>query len=85
MSITHDMQFVAFAGYTYYPSPGWTAHIGVFVTLDEAIHAAKEAHESVYGGDSWWQVVALDRLEIVAGEGEGHTGLFGAFPANPNK
>jgi len=76
-------QFAAFAGFEYYPSPGWTAFLGAFTTLDEAISTAKEAEKEVYDNVGWWQVVDLLKLEVVAGEGSGHTGLYGSFPANP--
>lgn len=73
-----DRPFALFAGATYYPAPGWQEHRGQHATLEEATAIGKKLAEEEYG---WWQVVDLRELKIVAGEGAGHTGLFGMCPA----
>lgn len=75
-----DKPFILFCGFTYYPAPGWQGYIGDFETLEQACESGIENSQNEY---DWWQVVDLDQKKIVAGEGEGHTGLFGKFPANP--
>ena len=74
--------FALFTGQTYYPSPGWMGYDNAYETLEDAANRGKEI-----SGDccEWWQVVDLRILKIVAGEGSGHTGLFGHYPANPNE
>lgn len=78
-----DKPFALFCGSTYYPAPGWQGYVDSFATLDEAVSSdiARKHEESSY---DWWQVVDLRIKTIVAGAGEGHTGLMGMFPANPN-
>ncbi len=73
--------FILFCGFTYYPAPGWQGYIGDFETLETACEAGRQ---EILDMHDWWQVVDLNKKAIVAGEGEGHTGLFGLFPANPN-
>ena len=70
--------FALFAGATYYPAPGWRGHCGQFDTIEAAQKEGERIAEESYG---WWQVVDLRKLEIVAGEGSGHTGLFGKVSA----
>ena len=70
--------FALFAGRKYYPHPGWQGHCGQFSSIEDAATKGKKLAEDEYG---WWQVVDLRLLEIVAGEGSGHTGLFGECPA----
>lgn len=72
--------FALFAGSTYYPAPGWQGHRGQFASVEEASVKGKTLADKECG---WWQVVDLRVLEIVAGEGAGHTGLFGKVSANP--
>jgi len=74
--------FALFSGQAYYPAPGWTDYDGDYETLAEAIKVGKRKCESSY---EWWQVVDLNRKIIVAGEGEGYTGLFSKFPAFPDE
>ena len=70
--------FALFAGPTYYPAPGWRGHLGQFQSVAEAEKEGRLVADEWYG---WWQVVDLRNLEIVAGEGSGHTGLFGKMSA----
>lgn len=82
MSSTNPKQrYALLAGPTYYPPPGWTAFIETGDDLPTLTETGKEKAEEYYG---WWQIVDLETLQIVAGEGQGHTGLFGMFKANPN-
>lgn len=74
--------FALFTGATYYPAPGWQGHRGQFESLEEASKLGEKYAKDDYG---WWQVVDLRELKIVAGEGAGHTGLFGMCPAAPPK
>ena len=74
--------FALFAGETYYPAPGWQGHRGQYATLKEATAIGKELAKEKY---TWWQVVDLRKLKIVAGEGAGHTGLLGMCPAANTK
>ena len=67
-----------FAGPTYYPSPGFKSFVGLFSSLEDAEREGKKHAEDAYG---WWQVVDLFTLNIVAGEGKGHSGLFGPVSA----
>lgn len=67
-----------FAGPTYYPSPGFRDLRGLFASLDDAEREGKKIAGDEYG---WWQVVDLFTLDIVAGEGKGHSGLFGPVSA----
>lgn len=77
-----NRDYAVFCGCTFYPPPGWQGYMGDASTLEEAREIAKEkAGKSSY---NWWQVVHLPSREIVDGEGQGHTGLDGYFPANPN-
>ena len=73
-----DAPLALFFGPTYYPSPGFRNHRGQFASLEDACAAGKNGAEDEYG---WWQVVDLMTLQIVAGEGAGHSGLFGKVPA----
>jgi hypothetical protein len=75
-----EKPFALFDGATYYPSPGWMGHRGQYATLEAAVADGQKHAEEQYG---WWQVVDLRTLEIVAGEGSGHTGLFGKVSVNP--
>lgn len=77
-----EKPFALFSGSTYYPAPGWMGHRGQYANLEEAEKEGNKQAKEAYG---WYQVVDLRILEIVAGEGSGHTGLFGQCPANPNK
>lgn len=76
-----DAPFALFAGATYYPSPGWRGHMGQYGRMDAAVERGKHAAEEMYG---WWQIVDLRTLTIVAGEGSGHTGLWGQCDAGPS-
>ena len=67
-----------FAGPTYYPSPGFRDLRGLFASLEDAEREGKKIAADEYG---WWQVVDLFTLNIVAGEGKGHSGLFGPVNA----
>lgn len=67
-----DKPFILFAGDTYYPAPGWHNYDGDFATLEAACKSGKAG---LCAGE-WWQVVDLNTKRIVAGEGEGYTGLF---------
>jgi hypothetical protein len=81
---SHDLlaaPFALFDGATYYPAPGWMGHRGQYATIEAAAADGQKYADEQYG---WWQVVDLRTLKIVAGEGSGHTGLFGACPANPS-
>ena len=73
-----EQPFALFSGATYYPAPGWQGHCGQFATIEDAAVLGKKMADEMFG---WWQVVDLRELKIVAGEGSGHTGLFGACPA----
>jgi hypothetical protein len=73
--------FALFDGATYYPAPGWMGRRGQYATIEAAAADGQKHAEEQYG---WWQVVDLRTLKIVAGEGSGHTGLFGACRANPS-
>lgn len=73
-----DAPLALFYGPTYYPSPGFRNHQGQFSSLEEACAAGKKGADDEYG---WWQVVDLMTLQIVAGEGAGHSGLWGKVPA----
>ena len=73
-----DEPFALFAGSTYYPAPGMRDIVGLHSALDEAIKQGKVKAKEYYG---WFQVVDLRTLTIVAGEGSGHTGLFGLCAA----
>ena len=75
-------KYALLCGFTYYPSPGWQGFIDAFDSLSEASIRGKSEIEDQY---DWWQVVDMEECEIVEGEGEGHTGLYGMFPVNPNK
>jgi hypothetical protein len=74
-----EKPFVLFYGSTYYPASGWHDFAGEFDTLEEAA-AEGEKRRAGYQFD-WWQVVDLRERKIVAGSGEGHTGLFGKVVA----
>jgi len=80
-SVSH-LPYIVFCGFTYYASPGWTAHCGEFDDIKDAELCAKT--ECLDKDFDWWQIVDLRISKIIAGEGESHTGLFGAFPANPS-
>lgn len=67
-----------FAGPTYYPSPGFRDLRGLFASLEDAVQKGKDIAVEEYG---WWQVVDLFTLNIVAGEGKGHSGLGGYMSA----
>ena len=67
-----------FAGPTYYPSPGFRDLRGLFASLEDAELEGKKIAAEEYG---WWQVVDLFTLNIVAGNGKGHSGLFGPVDA----
>lgn len=71
-------KFALFSGATYYPAPGWKGLTGFYETLEAAVDQGKKEAEEAYG---WWQVVDLEKREIVAGEGSGHSGLFGKVSA----
>jgi hypothetical protein len=73
-----DAPLALFAGPTYYPSPGFRNHVAQFAALEEACAKGRQIAEDEYG---WWQVVDLMTLKIVAGEGAGHSGLFGKVAA----
>ena len=73
-----DAPLALFAGPTYYPSPGFRNHVAQFASLEEACAKGRQLAEEEYG---WWQVVDLITLKIVAGEGAGHSGLFGKVAA----
>ena len=77
-----DKPFALFAGAKFYSSPGWHDYCGQHATLSDASTVGKAKLTS--SSDDWWQVVDLRTLEIVAGEGSGHTGLFGEIPADPS-
>lgn len=77
-----DKPFALFAGATYYPSPGWQGHMGQYGDVEAAAERGKRAADEMYG---WWQIVDLRTLEIVAGEGSGHTGLWGPCEACPDE
>lgn len=51
---------VAMAGY--YPRGGWGDFVGAFETKEEA---EKEGQRQVAGGLDWFEVVDLERMEIV--------------------
>lgn len=69
-------RYLAFAGQTYYPEPGWLDLVGHCDDPTEAEGLAKRAvdWDEDWGADgdgcTWWQVVDLESGQIVAGEGE---------------
>ena len=73
-----DSPLALFAGPKYYPSPGFRNHIGQFDDLTLAAAAGRKIAEEEFG---WWQVVDLMTLQIVAGDGQGHSGLWGLVGA----
>lgn len=80
--MNEEKPYLLFAGSTYYPAPGWQGLIGEFEDLEDAVKIGKQKAEYYFG---WYQVVDIRTRKIVAGEGSGHTGLFGECSANPNK
>jgi len=79
--IDDSKPFALLSGATYYPAPGWKDFDALYESLEDAIEQGKKNAEENYG---WFQVLDLRTLEIVAGEGEGHTGLFGKCNAGAN-
>jgi len=74
-----EKPFIVFCGFTYYPPPGWYGYCGDAETLD---NAKKIAIDTIKDCDfDWWQIVDLGKKEVVAGNGSGHTGLFGKVDA----
>jgi hypothetical protein len=80
MSQYDNRPFLLFCGQTYYPDPGWQGYFNSYATLDEAETVAKQR---IADSADWWQVVDVRTRLIVAGEGAGHTGLFGLVSAGP--
>lgn len=80
--MNEEKPYLLFAGATYYPAPGWQDLEGEFEDFEEAVKFGKEKANSYYG---WWQIVDIRTRKIIAGEGSGHTGLWGQCSANPNK
>jgi hypothetical protein len=77
-------RYVLFAGPTYYPAPGWCGMVETSDDLESLTETGKKKADDYYG---WWQIVDVttDEGTVVAGEGEGHTGLYGLFSASPPK
>lgn len=71
-------RYALLAGATYYPAPGWRGFQEWHDDLDKAQARGKELAAEYCG---WFQVLNVETFEIVAGEGAGHTGLFGKVSA----
>ena len=74
-----DTPLALFVGPKYYPSPGFRNHIGQFDDLEQASAVGRKLAEDE--GLGWWQIVDLMTLQVVAGDGAGHSGLFGLVSA----
>jgi hypothetical protein len=74
-------RYALLTGAKYYPSPGWCGFHSWHDSIDAATPIGKEKAEDEFG---WWQVVDMQTGTIVAGEGSGHSGLWGEVKANPN-
>jgi hypothetical protein len=73
-------RYALLSGATYYPYPGWQGFSGWFDDIEAATAAGQKAAEEAYG---WFQVLDTTTFKIVAGEGTGHSGLFGMVDAGP--
>lgn len=81
-------RYLAFAGDTYYPEPGWLDLVGHCDERAEAEGLAKRAvdwNEDRGAVDcTWWQVVDLDSGQIVAGGGVGFAPPSVPEPESPS-
>lgn len=71
-------RYALLAGATYYPTPGWKGFDSWHDTADEATIKGCALAAEYFG---WFQVLDTQTFQIVAGEGKGHAGLFGAVSA----
>lgn len=71
-------RYALLSGPTYYPSPGWHSFRSWHDSIVDAVFLGKQHAKEDFG---WYQVLDTTTFEIVAGEGAGHSGLFGLISA----
>lgn len=74
-------RFALLSGQTYYPAPGWLGFDSWHDTIEEAVQKGQTTSGDSY---EWFQVLDTSDFTIVAGHGDGHTGLFGKISAGPS-